>query len=125
VAEQPGMDPLWPKGGRPPCSNGDGRPTYLAGLCGPCYAAEGHEERRAQRLTTAPDGRITDQATMAMLGAKVPAPRVQIDLSVAEAQALLEEPRGLHYGAQHAALYAILARALLDAGVAIVEAPVE
>ena len=33
-----GVDPLWPKGGRPACQNGDGRPVYLAGLCGPCYA---------------------------------------------------------------------------------------
>lgn len=36
----PATDPLWPHGNRPPCRNGDGVPVYLAGLCGPCYAAD-------------------------------------------------------------------------------------
>jgi hypothetical protein len=31
-------DPLYPNGGRPTCRSGDGRPVYLAGRCGSCYA---------------------------------------------------------------------------------------
>jgi hypothetical protein len=34
-------DPLYPKGDRPSCRNGDGRPVYLAGLCGSCFAGSG------------------------------------------------------------------------------------
>lgn len=32
------VDPLFPNG-RPSCRHGDGRPVYLAGVCGQCYAA--------------------------------------------------------------------------------------
>lgn len=37
--EQAG-DWLYPNGDRPTCLNGDGRPVYLAGLCGTCYASK-------------------------------------------------------------------------------------
>jgi hypothetical protein len=42
-------DPLWPKGGRPACSNGDGVPVYLQGLCGSCWAAKARTEAKAPR----------------------------------------------------------------------------
>lgn len=32
-------DRLFPEG-RPECSNGDGQPMYLSGLCGACFAAK-------------------------------------------------------------------------------------
>ena len=48
ASDEPPTDPLFPKG-RPPCHLCLDRPVYLAGLCGPCYAAEGQRRTAVKR----------------------------------------------------------------------------
>lgn len=54
-------DQLFPEG-RPECSNSDGRPVYLAGLCGSCFA----EERMAREAVALVDAIMATPHTIAL-----------------------------------------------------------
>jgi hypothetical protein len=56
---EPATDPLFPKG-RPPCHLCLERPVYLAGLCGPCYAAEDQRRAGVRRALGYPEEAPTD-----------------------------------------------------------------